>query len=90
MKPVDGIKKQQGADAFVKIFAAMPERLQFGALGQQFRHRRGAADGVQRLVAHRRVRRRDELNEFAGHASNQIKTTPSPRPSGEQGRGEGI
>jgi hypothetical protein len=30
------------------------------------------------------------LNEFAGHASNQIKTTPSPRPSGEQGWGEGI
>ena len=68
MKPVDGIKKQQGANPFVKIFTAMTERLEFGAFDQQLRHRCGAANGVERLVAHRRVRRGDELNEFAGHA----------------------
>ena len=58
MKPVDGVKKEQRPDALVKIVAAPAKGIEFGAGGDELFPRRGATDGIQRLVPDRSDRSR--------------------------------
>ena len=68
---MDRIKEEQGANALVQIFALAAERIQRSAVREQTVGRKAMASGIERLVAERRIRRRDE--------SNQIPHTGSER-----------
>src|ERR1035437_2797901 len=68
MKPVDGVKKKQRTDAFVKIFAAAAKCVQLRAGRKQFGGGSFRADGVERLVADFWIRRRDDFKERMSHA----------------------
>ena len=72
MKTVDGVKKKQRADALVKIVAVPAKGVQFGAGGEQLLAGTRRANGVERLVADLRIRRGDDFDERAGHASEMI------------------
>jgi hypothetical protein len=68
MKAMDCVKKKQSADAFVKVRALMPEFLQLRAGTEQFLQRSGPTERVQRLIANRRIR--------AGNNVNQVQSCP--------------
>ena len=51
MKPVDGIKEEEGADAFVEVGALASKMVKFGALLDQFLRRKAGTDGVKRSIA---------------------------------------
>ena len=68
MKPVDRVEEKQGAHALVQIIAGAPEGVQLRAGGDEFSGRGLFAEGVQRLVANRGIRRGDDFDERAGHA----------------------
>ena len=64
METMDRVEKEQRPDALVKIVTAPAKGVQFGALPEQFVHRKPGANAVQRLVAHRRVRRGNNTNQI--------------------------
>ena len=51
MKPVNGVEKEQGPDALVKIFGVPPEIVEGRAFRQQLRQRRLLAETVEGLIA---------------------------------------
>src|SRR5262249_55666693 len=67
VKAVNGVEKEQGADALVKVVRLAAEALQVGALGQQVLQRGGPAPGVQRLVTHGGVAGGDNGSESSAH-----------------------
>ena len=67
MKPMNGVEKEQGADAFVKIITTAAEGFQFRARGEQLICGQRRANEVQRLIALLRIRRRDDFQKARRH-----------------------
>src|ERR1019366_2013005 len=53
MKTMDGVEKEQGADALIEIVAGAPEAVERRALVEELFERGGSAEGVQGPVADR-------------------------------------
>ena len=68
MKAMDGVEEQEGPDPFIQVLAAAAERFKIGAFAHQLGQRRLLAEGVERSIAHRGLRRGDEFNELSRHS----------------------
>jgi hypothetical protein len=55
MKPMNGVKEEEGPNALVKIPAGSPERVQRRAFAQQFVTREGCTSGIKRLITESRI-----------------------------------
>ena len=78
MKPMEGIKKEQRADPFVKIIAAAAKGIQFGAFVQQRLKWKSCADRVERLIPKSRIGGGDDVNKPAAHFTLLASNSTNP------------
>src|SRR6185436_2155383 len=67
VKPVDGIKKKQRTNTFIKILAPAPKLVKFSTLLDQFLSGKLRAECVERLVSDGGVGLRNDADKRAGH-----------------------
>src|ERR1019366_9360431 len=74
---MDGVEEEKGAHSLIQVLAAPAEVVQLRAFPQQFLQREASAGPLQRLVAERRLCRRDDANEI-WHSTWKFRTAHRP------------